>query len=313
MRYTHVDVFTDRPYSGNSLAVFPDADALTGAQMQSVTRELRHFESVFLLRDGAGDEKEEEGDAGDAGYEGDAGVRTRRARVFDLTRELDFAGHPLIGAAAVLHALHGAEDHETWTLRLPARTVEVTTERRGPGRYASLLDQGAAEFLGRPDPHDPAALAALAALFGLEPSDLDPALPPEVLSTGLRYLVLPVRGDALARARVRAPLDTPMARLGAQFAYVLDAAALEGRHWDNDGILEDVATGSGAGCAAAYLRRHGRIGSGERSVLRQGRFTGRPSEMTISAEGDGQDIGSVRVGGGVAFVAEGHLRQLPPA
>ncbi|MEU9303412.1 PhzF family phenazine biosynthesis protein [Streptomyces sp. NPDC048269] len=119
--------------------------------------------------------------------------------------------------------------------------------------------------------------------------------------------------DTLARARVGAPLDTPLARLGAQFAYLLDAAALEGRHRDNGGVLEDVATGSGAGCAAAHLRRHGRIGSGERSVLRQGRFTGRPSEMTVSAEGDGQDIRSVCVGGGVAFVAEGHLHELPPA
>ncbi|MBT2449283.1 PhzF family phenazine biosynthesis protein [Streptomyces sp. ISL-43] len=291
MRYHHVDVFTDRPYSGNSLAVFPDADALTGAQMQSITRELRHFESVFLLRDGAGD-------------------RTRRARVFDLTQELDFAGHPLLGAAAVLHALHGGDAHAAWTLRLPARTVEVATERRGPGRYASLLDQGAAEFLCRPDPRD---VAALAALFGLEPSDLDPTLPPEILSTGLRYLVLPVRGDALARAGVLAPLDAPLARLGAQFAYLLDAAAMEGRHWDNDGHLEDVATGSGAGCAVAYLHSHGRIRSGERSILRQRRFTGRPSEMTVSAEGRDQDIRSVRVGGGVAFVAEGHLHELPPA
>ncbi|MEU9160897.1 PhzF family phenazine biosynthesis protein [Streptomyces sp. NPDC048424] len=125
MRYHHVDVFTDRPYGGNSLAVFPDADALTWGRMRAITRELRHFESVFLLRDGS-----------------PAHPRRARARVFDLTGELDFAGHPLIGAAAVLHALHGAADHEAWTLRLPARTVEVTTERRGPGRYASLLDQG---------------------------------------------------------------------------------------------------------------------------------------------------------------------------
>ncbi|WP_234316308.1 MULTISPECIES: PhzF family phenazine biosynthesis protein [unclassified Streptomyces] len=252
MRFHHVDVFTDRPYSGNSLAVFPEASALTGAQMQAVTRELRHFESVFLIRDGA------------------AGG-TWRARVFDLAGELDFAGHPLVGAAAVLHDLHGAADTGVWTLRLPARTVEVATRRRGPGRYASLLDQGPAVFLGRPDPR------GLPALFGLEPGDLDPALPPEVLSTGLRYLVLPVRGDALARARVAAPLDVPLARLGAEFAYVLDAAEREGRHWTNDGLVEDVATGSGAGCAAAYLRRHGRTGDGEEWILRQGRFTGRPA------------------------------------
>ncbi|MGR4881104.1 PhzF family phenazine biosynthesis protein [Streptomyces sp. LARHCF249] len=287
MHYHHVNVFTGHPYSGNSLAVFPDADALTGAQMQTITRELRHFESAFLIRDGASE-------------------RTRRARVFDLTGELDFAGHPLIGAAAVLHALHGTANREAWTLHLPARTVEVATERRGPGRYASLLDQGTADFLGRPDPD------GLAALFALEPADLDPALPPEIVSTGLRYLVLPVRGDALARARITAPLDVPLARLGAQFAYLLDAAALEGRHWNNDGILEDVATGSGAGCAAAYLRSHGRIGPGEQTLLHQGRFTGRPSEMTVSADGHGRDIRSVRVGGSVAFVADGRLHELPP-
>ncbi|MFE5676840.1 PhzF family phenazine biosynthesis protein [Streptomyces erythrochromogenes] len=289
MRFHHVDVFTDRPYSGNSLAVFPDAAGLTGAQMLAVTRELRHFESVFLIR-------------------GEAAERTWRARVFDLAGELDFAGHPLVGAAAVLHDLHGGgADRGAWRLRLPARTVDVATRRRGPGRYASLLDQGPAAFLGRPDP------SGLAALFGLEPGDLDPGLPPEVLSTGLRYLVLPVHGDALARARVVAPLDAPLARLGAGFAYVLDAAAEEGRHWTNDGLVEDVATGSGAGCAAAYLRRHGRTGDGEQWVLRQGRFAGRPSAMTVSAAGSGTDIRAVRVGGEVAFVAEGRLRELPAA
>ncbi|WP_371589645.1 PhzF family phenazine biosynthesis protein [Streptomyces virginiae] len=290
MRYHHVDVFTDRPYSGNSLAVFPEADPLTGAQMRAITQELRHFESVFLVRDTARGRS-----------------RTWRARVFDLAGELEFAGHPLIGAAAVLHALHGAADHEAWTLCLPGRPVEVTTERRGPGRYASLLDQGAAAFLGRPDPE------GLAGLFALEPADLDPDLPPEVVSTGLRYLVLPLRGDALARARVTQPLDAPLARVGAEFAYLLDAAAMEGRHWNNDGLLEDVATGSGAGCAAAYLRGHGRIGSGERALLHQGRFTGRPSTMTVSADGHGRDIRPVRVGGGVALVGEGHLRELPPS
>ncbi|MFJ6482364.1 MULTISPECIES: PhzF family phenazine biosynthesis protein [unclassified Streptomyces] len=290
MRYHHVDVFTDRPYGGNSLAVFPEADQLTGAQMLSITRELRHFESVFLMRDGS-----------------PARPGTWRARVFDLAGELDFAGHPLIGAAAVLHAVHGTAGHEAWTLRLPDRPVEVATERRGPGRYASLLDQGAAAFLGRPDPD------GLAALFALDPGDLDPDLPPEVVSTGLSYLVLPVRGDALARARVTRPLDAPLARLGAAFAYLLDAAAMEGRHWSNDGILEDVATGSGAGCAAAYLRSHDRIGSGEPGLLRQGRFTGRPSTMTVSADGHGREIRTVRVGGGVALVGEGRLRELPPA
>ncbi|MCX5233359.1 PhzF family phenazine biosynthesis protein [Streptomyces sp. NBC_00233] len=286
MRYLHVDVFSGRPYSGNSLAVFPESGQLIGAQMQRITQELRHFESIFLSQDSDRD-------------------GMWQARVFDLNEELDFAGHPVIGAACALHALYGTDDNETWTLKLKARTVEVTTERRGPGRYASVIDQGPASFLGRPD------LSDVASWFSLEAEDLDPNLPAEVVSTGLRYVVLPVRSGALDRARIALDLDAPLAKLGAQFAYLLDADAMEGRHWNNDGIVEDVATGSGAGCAAAYLRRHGRIRDGEAAILRQGRFTGRPSEMTISADGQGEDIRSVKVGGEVAFVAEGLLQELP--
>ncbi|GIF62438.1 hypothetical protein Ais01nite_04730 [Asanoa ishikariensis] len=145
----------------------------------------------------------------------------------------------------------------------------------------------------------------------MSPDDLDPALAPEVVSTGLRYLVLPVRGDALARVRITADLTAPLAALGAEFAYLLDAAGLEGRHWNNDGVVEDVATGSGGGCAAAYLRRHDRIPDGVPTVLRQGRFAGRPSEMTVTAHGRPDDIRSVEVGGDVVLLAEGRLRELP--
>jgi PhzF family phenazine biosynthesis protein len=284
VRYHHVDVFTSRPYSGNSLAVFPEAAGLSGAQMAQITRELRHFESIFLVRENA---------------------TTWAARVFDPLDELDFAGHPVIGAACVLHAMHADADRATWTIRLAARTVRVTTRRTGPGRYASVLDQGPATFLGRPD------VAAVLSRLSLGPEDLDPDLPAEVVSTGLRYLVLPVRGDALARARITADLDAPLAAVGAQFAYLLDAAGREGRHWNNDGHVEDVATGSGAGCVAAFLRRHGRVGDGEPITLRQGRFTGRPSEMTIVAYGRDERIRSVEVGGGVVLVGEGELRELP--
>ncbi|MFE9708338.1 PhzF family phenazine biosynthesis protein [Streptomyces sp. NPDC005930] len=288
MRYLHVDVFSSQPYSGNSLTVFlnPAAAPLSGRQMIRVTQEMRHFESVFLTQDASTD-------------------RRWHARVFDLVEELDFAGHPLIGAACVLHALHGVEDTETWCLALKARTVDVTTRRRAEGRYTAVLDQGPAAFFGEPD------IPELAAWFSLEADDLHPCLPPEVLSTGLRYLIVPVQGDALERARIAQDLEALLAARGAQFAYLLDAAALEGRHWTNDGNLEDVATGSGAGCAAAYLRRHGRIGDGEVVTLHQGRLTGRASEMVISAHGEGGDIRSVTVGGEVAFVAEGHLRELP--
>jgi len=302
MQYFHVDVFSSQPYSGNSLAVFPDAAALTSNQMAQtkmvqITRELRHFESIFLLPDGDG-----------------ADVHRRQARVFDLMEELDFAGHPVLGAACVLHELHGSESQETlpetmpetWSITLPARTVQITTRRRSQGHFSAVLDQGQAEFRETITPHD------VASWFSLDDKDLDPELPPQVVSTGLRYLILPVRPGTLERARIALPdLDIRLEALGAQFAYLLDAEAMEGRHWNNDGVLEDVATGSAAGCVAAYLRRHDRLGDGESATLHQGRFLGRPSTITIRAHGSGTDISSVEVEADVVFVARGTLDRIP--
>ena len=288
--YIHVDVFSSHPYSGNSLAVFLDAAGLEGEQMAAITKELRHFESIFLESFGED-------------------TRTYSARVFDLNEELDFAGHPLIGAACALHDSQQAPDRKRWTLRLKARTVTVETERRDVGRYFAVLDQGPAEFFGAPRAP---SLDEIAAWFSLDARDLDPVLSPEVVFTGLRYLVLPVRGDALARARIAiSDLERKLAAMGAQFAYLLNAEQLEARHWNNDGVIEDVATGSGAGCAAAYLRSHDRIGDGESVTLKQGRFTGRPSEIAMRAHGNGRSVRSVEIGGEVLIVGEGRLRELP--
>jgi trans-2,3-dihydro-3-hydroxyanthranilate isomerase len=289
MRYRHVDVFSPQPYGGNSLTVFPDARGLDGAQMSLITKEMRHFESIFLERG--------------------EGKRDFSARVFDLFEELDFAGHPVIGAACTLHELHGSGAVETWAIHLKARTVTVETSRTGEGHYEAVLDQGAAQFIAAPEP---AVHEEIASWFSLTSEDLDPSFPMEVVSTGLRYLVLPVRTAALARARiVRNDLETELERLGAQFAHLVDAQQMECRHWNNDGLTEDVATGSGAGCAAAYLRRHGRIGDGTAEILHQGRFVGRPSEILIRAHGTGKKVHRVEVGGAVSMIGEGELNVLP--
>jgi PhzF family phenazine biosynthesis protein len=287
--YYHVDVFASRPFTGNSLTVFPHAGGWPSAGMMSITQELRHFESIFL--------------------EPTADPFAVRARVFDLLEELDFAGHPILGAACVLHARHGGGDSARWTLQLNARSVEVDT-LRGDGHFTATMDQGHAEYLGVA-PGDRAA--EIAAALSVRASDLDPALPLEVVSTGLRYLIVPLRGpDALARTHiVRPDFGALLESVGAQYAYVLDAEAREGRHWNNDGVVEDVATGSGAGTVAAYLLKHGRARSGETWVLRQGRFVCRPSEIHLTAIGDGRSVRSVLVGGDVALVGHGRLERLP--
>jgi len=289
LRYDHVDVFSPRPYSGNSLAVFADAAELKPTQMALITREHPDLRVNLLVEP--------------------TEPLTYRARVFDVAGELDFAGHPLLGAACVLHARANASDSCRWTLRLRARSVTVETSARSPARFSAVLNQGAAQFLGTPRDDQRREIASW---FSLDANDLDPALPPEVISTGLRYLILPVRGRALERARICRPdLDARLAALGAQFAYLFDAHDMEGRHWNNDGLLEDVATGSGAGCVAAYLRRRNRIGSGESATLRQGRFLGRPSEILLRAHGAGTDVHRVEVGGDVSIVGCGWLSTLP--
>ncbi len=287
-RYHHVDVFAENAYTGNSLAVFLDPPPLRADQMLAITQELRHFETIFLTT------LTEPGAV--------------RARVFDLSSELDFAGHPVLGAAGVLHEVRGKGELGQWTFALPAGTVQVTTRHVG-GRLSGVLDQGCPEFIA---PAAPLAAEPVAASLGLTTADLDPELPPQIVSTGLRYLIVPVRAGALARARIARPdFGGFLDGIGAQFAYVLDVAAMEGRHWANDGLLEDVATGSAAGCVAGYLRRHQRIPDGAATGLAQGRFTGRPSRITITAYGAPDAVRRVTVGGAVTVVGEGTLRVLP--
>ncbi len=284
LTYRHVDVFAQRPYAGNSLAVFANSGGLDARQMLAITRELRHFEAIFLTPT---DEPERFG-----------------ARIFDLLEELPFAGHPLIGAAAVLHEAGDYGDQAEWTFDLAHKGVTVATTRTATG-FFGLLDQGAAEFLG-----DVADRDIVAAAFGIGPDDLDETLPLAVVSTGLRYLIVPVRPGALDRARIGGDISALVRSLGAQFAVLLDEAALEARHWNNDGVIEDVATGSAAGTIGAYRLRHCGAVSGQPFTLNQGRFAGRPSRLTVEPWGDGDHV-SVKVGGDVAFVGRGWLEALP--
>lgn len=285
LEYVHVDVFSRTPFGGNSLPVFPNASGLSAEQMLGITRELRHFEAVFL--------------------EPTDRANTVRARVFDLFEELPFAGHPLIGAAAVLHHASARSESQTWQVELPEKSVTITTEPGAHG-YTGMLDQGAPEYFGVASDRDLFAHA-----FNLEQGDLCPDLPLEVVSTGLRYLIIPVQPGALERARIPRDITEILHGVRAQFAALLDPEACEVRHWNNDGLIEDVATGSAAGTVGAYLLRHGLTRGGESITLNQGRFTGRPSILRVQPEGSASSVRTVKVGGDVALVGRGALEALP--
>lgn len=284
--YSLVDVFARHPLSGNSLTVFLLDQALPTALMQAITRELRQFETIFLQR--AQDDVHHE------------------ARIFTVDEELDFAGHPMLGAAAVLHA-HLWPQSEAVNLSLQTRRKRVALHsHQYQGQFQVSMDQGSAEW-GPPVPE--VAWDALLAATQLCRDDLAPGLPLQVVSTGLPYLIIPVV-QGLERARPTArDFDTLLASVGAKFSYVVDVNTLEARSWDNLGQVEDIATGSAAGPAAAYLVEHGRAVQGETLSLHQGRFVQRPSEIQVSV---GPNL-QVTVHGQVCPVGGGHLRLPQPA
>ncbi|MEP6633137.1 MAG: PhzF family phenazine biosynthesis protein [Luteimonas sp.] len=278
--YFHVDVFAAQPLTGNGLTVFIDTDAWSSTAMQRVTQEMRQFESIFLS---------------------DICATGATARIFTVEEELPFAGHPVLGAAAVLHRkLYPDSEYRTWTLKLPSKQVPVTTAIIGNAIEAEM-DQG-----------EVVVGATLTELqlhpflqrLGLEAADLVPALPAQVLSTGLPYLILPVHAEALARSAINASdFETLLMSVGAKFVLMFDTAGREVRTWDNLGRIEDVATGSAAGPAAAYLFAHDLADPTVSLELAQGRFAGRASRIKVAKS----PLNKLFVSGEVWPVAKGSL------
>jgi PhzF family phenazine biosynthesis protein len=284
LAYHHVDVFSRRAFHGNGLAVVIEPGALTPELMLAITRELRQFETVFVS---------------DIDLDG----RSARLRIFTEDEELDFAGHPVLGAAAVLHELlDDGQPTEQWALRLAERTVDVRTAL-GDSWTDAEMDQGVPRFGGTVAG---ARAATVAAALGLTPAQLHPELPMQVVSTGLDYLIVPLAGG-LERCRIAHPhFEALLQELGAKFVYALDPERPEGRTWDNAGRVEDVATGSAAGPAVGYLIRHGLRRDDGPVLLHQGQYAGRPSTIQVRPASGGR----LWVGGPVAPVATGRFRTL---
>ena len=276
----HVDVFATRALTGNGLAVFVGTDGWSAALMQRLTQEMKQFESIFLS---------------------EVTPHGARARVFTVEEELPFAGHPVLGAAAVLHRTQTPETAAaTWTLKLASGDVPVSTAKMN-GHWLAEMNQGVAVF---GDAVAPVALQPVLTRLGLTHDDLAAGLSAQVVSTGLPYLIVPVRPQALARAAIDgADFEAVLAALGAKFVLVLDVAGREVRTWDNLGRVEDVATGSAAGPAAAYLFSLGLADASLPLELAQGRFAGRPSRINIRRDG----LNQLLVSGEVWPVLQGVL------
>jgi trans-2,3-dihydro-3-hydroxyanthranilate isomerase len=275
--YLVLDVFTDKPLTGNQLAVVLDADALDDVTMQLFARETKLSETTFVqtATDPAAD---------------------YRNRIFTVVQEVPFAGHPSLGTAVAVAIARG-EEGLTYVQETIAGLQPVTVEHAEGHWHASVL-QNPARFGQTVEPGH--AMAAV----GLDAGDAHPDLPIQMVTTGLDTLIVPLgSAEPLGRAVPDfAAIDRLLDPVGAHNYYLahLDGETAQARMFTR--LLaegEDPATGSAAGPLIAYCQEH--LGT-ERLEISQGVEMGRPSRLLAKME-DGQ----ARVGGGVVVIAEGEV------
>jgi trans-2,3-dihydro-3-hydroxyanthranilate isomerase len=286
------DVFSSKALEGNSLAVFFDGRGLSDAETQSIAKEMNLSETTFILPRDAQTERE----------------RGVRVRVFTVQEELPFAGHPTLGTA--------------FALRGESRAKEIALELnvgKVPIRFEDAPGQPAFGEMTQIDPvfgmqHDREAVARAT---GLHVEDFDSSLPIETVSTGLAYTITPLKSLAVIQ-RLRVDLRLAgeyLERTGGKFLYFVaretvdPAARLHARMMFYNG--EDPATGSAAGCTAAWMVAHGVAEPDERVLIEQGVEMRRPSRIFVRASlrnesGDNRVV-NVRVGGNAVEVMRGEV------
>lgn len=298
-RYTHLDVFTNRPFEGNQLAVFLDGRGLDARQMQTIAREMNFSESTFIL----------------PAESLDTDVRMR---IFTPGQELPMAGHPTIGSTFALAGqgtIAPGRDRFVFGLGVGPTPVELTWH--GNELHFAWMDQP------RPDVRQPAASAAdIVRAVGLDPAAVERSgLPIQEISCGVPYILIPVDRRAAIDAaavdmavlhRLRSAFDVPEVGLYLFSVEPVDAdVTVYSRMFaPGFGVIEDPATGSASGPLGCYLVAHGIVPADRAGAIvnLQGVKMGRPSRLhiAIGANASGA-IERVQVGGQAVIVGDGKL------
>jgi trans-2,3-dihydro-3-hydroxyanthranilate isomerase len=287
-----LDVFTDRRFTGNPLAVVLDTDGLDGAAMQAIAREFGHPETVFVFA------------AGDPAHRA-------RVRIFTPMRELPFAGHPTVGTAVLLGLRDGTAVGGDIVLEEGIGPVRCTLESSDGGR-------GSARFGVPQTPVEigPAADdAAIAAALGLTPSEIGfGRFRASCWSAGNPFPFVPVASLA-AIARCRVDLAKFHAAFSEGHVYVFCGETREPGHAFHArmfapalGIPEDPATGSAAAAFTGLLAARGGLGDGDHAiVIEQGYEMGRPSLIRLAVKIAAGKLASASIGGDAVIVTEGAI------
>ena len=283
-----IDVFSATPLEGNALAVILDGRGLSDSQMQALAKETNLSETTFVL-------------PRDPAVERERGVRVR---IFTVAEELPFAGHPTLGTAFVLRGASNAPE-----IKLDLNVGSV------PVRFEGTDGQPAFGEMTQIDPkfeiehsHE-----TVAAVTGIPVEDFDPALPIQTVSTGVAFTIAPIRSlNALRDLHIDQRGATAyLERSGGKFFYFVSRetidpnARLHARMMFYNG--EDPATGSAAGCAAAWMVAHGVAKPDERVLIEQGLEMRRPSRIFVRASRNNNGVVNVRVGGNAVEVMRGEM------
>ena len=292
LRFATLDVFTDKRFAGNPLAVVLDAEALDAVTMQAIAREFNHPETVFVLPplDPA---------------------HRARVRIFTPARELPFAGHPTVGTAVLLSQIDGGAVERVIVLEEEIGAVRCMVEPIDGGR-------GRARF-GLPQLPVPAGTApnnaTIAAALGLSAGDIGCArMRPSIWSAGLPLTFVPVASLACVRA-CRPDPSRLITTFGDGPVYVLCAETAEAGHDFHArmfapalGVPEDPATGSAVAAFAGLLAAHGGLRDGDHAfTIEQGYEMGRPSLIHLALVLRGGKLVSASVGGDAVIMTRGEI------
>jgi trans-2,3-dihydro-3-hydroxyanthranilate isomerase len=286
-----VDVFAEEKYAGNQLAVLRDAGDISDAEMQRIAREMNYSETTFILSE----------EQRDGGYD---------VRIFTPEEELPFAGHPTLGTAYVIQHEIITEPVETVILNLKVGQIPVTLSYTGEQTDILWMKQNAPTFDRVFDPEP------IRRVLNLNKGDIDDNFPIQEVSTGLPFIIVPLRTlDAVKRAKVARDEYFDLIKDTAAKGLFIFCPQTYNRQNDLNvrafldyyGVPEDPACGSGAGCLAGYLVKYRYFGKDSISVrAEEGYEIGRPSLLFLEAEDKEEKI-DVLVGGRVVMVAQGEF------
>jgi trans-2,3-dihydro-3-hydroxyanthranilate isomerase len=308
--FVQLDVFTKTALTGNPLAVFPDARGLDDDEMQALAREMNLSETTFILpRDPATEARD-----------------GKKVRIFTVTEELPFAGHPTLGTALYLYSTAPSEQI---SLDLKVGKIDIVFREDARKAVGEVADMQHASRVRSPDERsqrvdgrvfgemrqrDPEFGAELSrdkigsALRG--GSDVIASQwPCQVVSTGLPFAIVPIRDiNTLSILQVDiGRVGDLLEGTGAKFCYFIAREDRQGkvraRMFFYGG--EDPATGSAAGCAISWMARHGWAKSDEQIIIHQGAEARRPSEIFVCASVSNKTVTDVRVGGYAVEVLRG--------